>query len=197
MLRGRARVVGAARGRGRRRSPSRRADRRRHRRLAGARRRAGRRAARSARTRSSTCRAFPTRLVVVGGGYIACEFASIFNGLGARGDAALSRRADPARLRSRRPRLRRRRDDARRASTSASARRCARSSADADGATRVVLGDGSALDADTVLYATGRAPEHRRPRPRGGRRRARRQRRGRRRRRATAATCRASTRSAT
>jgi glutathione reductase (NADPH) len=27
---------------------------------------------------------FPQRLVVVGGGYIACEFASIFNGLGAR-----------------------------------------------------------------------------------------------------------------
>ena len=27
---------------------------------------------------------FPRRLVVVGGGYIACEFASIFNGLGAR-----------------------------------------------------------------------------------------------------------------
>src|SRR3954466_6228185 len=27
---------------------------------------------------------FPKRLMVVGGGYIACEFASIFNGLGAR-----------------------------------------------------------------------------------------------------------------
>jgi glutathione reductase (NADPH) len=27
---------------------------------------------------------FPTRLLVVGGGYIACEFASIFNGLGSR-----------------------------------------------------------------------------------------------------------------
>ena len=27
---------------------------------------------------------FPQRLLVVGGGYIACEFASIFNGLGAR-----------------------------------------------------------------------------------------------------------------
>ena len=54
---------------------------------------------------------FPKRLVVVGGGYIACEFASIFNGLGARGDAALSRRADPARLRRRRARLRRRRDE--------------------------------------------------------------------------------------
>src|SRR5690606_1135738 len=27
---------------------------------------------------------FPQRLVIVGGGYIACEFASIFNGLGAR-----------------------------------------------------------------------------------------------------------------
>jgi glutathione reductase (NADPH) len=27
---------------------------------------------------------FPQRLLVVGGGYIACEFASIFNGLGAQ-----------------------------------------------------------------------------------------------------------------
>ena len=27
---------------------------------------------------------FPERLVIVGGGYIACEFASIFNGLGSR-----------------------------------------------------------------------------------------------------------------
>ena len=27
---------------------------------------------------------FPKRLVVVGGGYIACEFASIFNGLGSQ-----------------------------------------------------------------------------------------------------------------
>lgn len=27
---------------------------------------------------------FPKRLLVVGGGYIACEFASIFNGLGAQ-----------------------------------------------------------------------------------------------------------------
>jgi glutathione reductase (NADPH) len=27
---------------------------------------------------------FPKRLLVVGGGYIACEFASIFNGLGSR-----------------------------------------------------------------------------------------------------------------
>ena len=27
---------------------------------------------------------FPARLLVVGGGYIACEFASIFNGLGAQ-----------------------------------------------------------------------------------------------------------------
>ena len=30
------------------------------------------------------CEPFPRRLLVVGGGYIACEFASIFNGLGAK-----------------------------------------------------------------------------------------------------------------
>jgi glutathione reductase (NADPH) len=38
----------------------------------------------SPRTRSSTCRNFPKRLLVVGGGFIAVEFASIFARLGAR-----------------------------------------------------------------------------------------------------------------
>ena len=43
----------------------------------------------------------PERTVIVGGGYIACEFAGILNGLGSAGDAGLSRAADPARLRRR------------------------------------------------------------------------------------------------
>ncbi|WP_198972632.1 glutathione-disulfide reductase [Xylophilus sp. ASV27] len=100
---------------------------------------------------------FPRRLVVVGGGYIACEFASIFNGLGAqvtqlqRG-AALLRGFDrdvqsfiaaemgkagvALHLRSQ---------------VSAIARRH-------DGSLELTLADGSAIAADAVLYATGRVP---------------------------------------
>ncbi len=40
----------------------------------------------------------PERVLIVGGGYIACEFACILNGLGVEGHAILPRRADPARL---------------------------------------------------------------------------------------------------
>ena len=103
--------------------------------------------------------ALPARLVVVGGGYIACEFASIFNGLGAAGDAALSRRAGPARLRSTTSATSSPTRCARRASTSASARRCARSRPrgrrrDA----RRSRATAASSTADTVLYATGRVP---------------------------------------
>ena len=52
----------------------------------------------------------PRRIVIVGGGYIAVEFAGIFTGLGCRDHPALSRRPDPARLRRRHPRSSRRRD---------------------------------------------------------------------------------------
>ena len=41
----------------------------------------------------------PSRICIVGGGYIAVEFAGIFSGLGRRDRTDLSRRADPARLR--------------------------------------------------------------------------------------------------
>ena len=198
IVRGRARVVGAARGRGRPASAHRA---RAHRVATGGWPRAARRSrAASARSRSNEIfdlAALPARLVVVGGGYIACEFASIFNGLGAQRDAALSRRADPARLRRRHARLRRRTRCARRASTCASRARWRALERGDGGATRVVLADGSALEADTVLYATGRAPEHRGPRPRGGRRRARRRTARSSSTSATAPTCRASTRSAT
>jgi glutathione reductase (NADPH) len=102
---------------------------------------------------------FPQRLVVVGGGYIASEFASIFT------DSAPRSRRSTAASRScaastttcagsSPPRW------PRRASTSASA---AASPAlqKAQGGIRVALGDGSELFADTVLYATGRAPNTR------------------------------------
>jgi len=101
---------------------------------------------------------FPKRLVIVGGGYIACEFASIFNGLGAkvtqlyRGEqilrgfdhdirhfvaAEMKKKGVDIRVETRISHL--------------------EPSADAT-ATRVVLVDGSELAADSVLYATGRAP---------------------------------------
>jgi glutathione reductase (NADPH) len=99
---------------------------------------------------------FPQRLVVVGGGYIACEFASIFRGLGAqvtqlyRGEQVLRGFDDDVRhfvageMRKKGVALR----------TLAEVQRIERV---ADGL-RVILRDGDALDADSVLYATGRQP---------------------------------------
>ncbi|WP_428422890.1 glutathione-disulfide reductase [Methylibium sp.] len=102
-------------------------------------------------------REFPSRLIVVGGGYIASEFASIFAGLGAqviqlyRGEQIL-RGFD---------------DDVRHfvAAEMAKKRISIRTRSDishieraADGALRATLADGSRLEADTILYATGRQP---------------------------------------
>ena len=96
---------------------------------------------------------FPRRLVVVGGGYIGCEMASIFHGLGTllyRGEQILRGFDDEVRdftaneMRKAGIDLRVRTDVAR---------------IDAMGdARRVTLADGSTLDADVVLYATGRRP---------------------------------------
>jgi glutathione reductase (NADPH) len=106
---------------------------------------------------------FPKRLVVVGAGYIACEFASIFNGLGAR-VTQICRREQI---------LRGFDDDIRHfvgaemikkgvdirsgatvAELAAGASACA--------PIRVTLGKGqgagTVIEADSVLYATGRAP---------------------------------------
>ena len=99
---------------------------------------------------------FPRRLTVVGGGYIACEFASIFRGLGAqvtqlyRGDQVLRgfdadvRHFLAAEVRKKGVDLR----------TNVDVDRLERSQ---DGL-RLTLRDGSTLCADTVLYATGRSP---------------------------------------
>ncbi len=99
---------------------------------------------------------FPKRLVVVGGGYIACEFASIFHGLGAavtqlyRGEQVLRGFDDEVRdfvageMRKKGVDVLVRTDVER---------------IDRDGdALRLTLADGSVLAADTVLYATGRHP---------------------------------------
>ena len=101
---------------------------------------------------------FPRRLVVVGGGYIGCEMASIFHGLGAqvtlvyRGEQVLRGFDDEVRaflaqqMQQAGVQVRTRCDVAR---------------IDCDGpqaARRVLLTDGQTLEADAVLYATGRVP---------------------------------------
>ena len=100
--------------------------------------------------------AFPNRLVVVGGGYIACEFASIFRGLGAqvtqlyRGEQVL--RGFDADVRNFvAAEMRKKGVDVR---TGVDVERIER----AEGALQVHLRDGAVIDADSVLYATGRHP---------------------------------------
>ena len=99
---------------------------------------------------------FPKRLLVVGGGYIACEFASIFKGLGAhvtqlyRGAQVLRgfdeeiRGFIAAEMRKAGVDLRLNADVAAITKTA--------------GGLQVTLQDGSSIEADAVLYATGRVP---------------------------------------
>jgi glutathione reductase (NADPH) len=98
----------------------------------------------------------PRRLAVVGGGFIACEFAGVFNGLGSevtqiyRGDAVL-RGFDGDVRRVVGEELRRKGVDLRLESNVVSIE-------EKDGGLRLELNDGSILEADQVLYATGRVP---------------------------------------
>ncbi len=99
---------------------------------------------------------FPERLVVVGGGYIASEFASIFNGLGARvtqiyrGEQILRGFDDEVRGFVAAEMVKKGVDVRVRAKVLSLER--------GGDCLRVALGDGSELAADAVLYATGRAP---------------------------------------
>lgn len=99
---------------------------------------------------------FPKRLVVVGGGYIACEFASIFRGLGAqvtqlhRGDQVLRGFDEDVRAFLAQE-VRKHGVDLRLRSDVATIAR------GADGLA-VTLAGGEVLAADRVLYATGRVP---------------------------------------
>ncbi|MBL0421664.1 glutathione-disulfide reductase [Ramlibacter sp. AW1] len=99
---------------------------------------------------------FPRRLVVVGGGYIACEFASIFQGLGAqvtqlyRGEQVL-RGFDHEVRDFVAHEMRKHGVDLRVHAQPREVRR-------EGGALAVVLEDGGVLHADAVLYATGRTP---------------------------------------
>jgi glutathione reductase (NADPH) len=99
---------------------------------------------------------FPDRLVIVGGGYIAVEFAGIFNGLGAR---VTQLYRGPLFLRGFDPDIR-----AHAAQEIAKTGVDLRFETNVESITRsgsglqVNLTDGSSLEADTVLYATGRKP---------------------------------------
>ena len=99
----------------------------------------------------------PRRLVVVGGGYIGCEMASIFHGLGAqttllyRGEQILRGFDDEVRNFTA--------DEMRKAGVDVRVH-CdvARIEAGDGGVRRLLLSDGTPLEADVVLYATGRQP---------------------------------------
>jgi glutathione reductase (NADPH) len=99
---------------------------------------------------------FPARLMVVGGGYIACEFASIFSGLGAkvtqlyRGEQVLRGFDHDVRHFISRE-LRKSGIDLRVGTDVRAIHRGAH-------CLEVTLIDGSTLLADAVLYATGRVP---------------------------------------
>ena len=99
---------------------------------------------------------FPARLVVVGGGYIACEFASIFQGLGAqvtqlyRGSQVL-RGFDHEIQAFIATEMRKAGVDLRTSADVAAVEK------KQDGL-HVTLADGNRQVADTVLYATGRIP---------------------------------------
>ncbi|MEJ5989646.1 glutathione-disulfide reductase [Ramlibacter sp. PS3R-8] len=99
---------------------------------------------------------FPRRLAVVGGGYIACEFASIFRGLGAqvtqiyRGEQVLRGFDHDIRAFFAQETRKHGVDLRVHTEVSAIARR-------ADGL-HLDLGKGGTLVADAVLYATGRVP---------------------------------------
>ena len=113
--------------------------------------------------------------VVVGGGYIAVRVRVDLQRPRRAGDAALPRRPDPARLRRRRAHF----VAAEMTKKGVDIRfGAARSRARAAGATAAIARrtrtTAASLEADAVLCATGRAPEHRRARPRSARRRARR-----------------------
>lgn len=104
---------------------------------------------------------FPRRLLVVGGGYIGCEMASIFNGLGAqvvqlyRGDQVLRGFDDEVRTFAA-TQMRQHGIDLR-LQTDVVALAPAPKPA-LDSGVQATLSDGSTLQADAILFATGRRP---------------------------------------
>jgi glutathione reductase (NADPH) len=99
---------------------------------------------------------FPRRVLIVGGGYVALEFANIFHGLGA--ETRIVHRGD---------RILRGFDDDLRAHMHIEAERAGLrltmkttvTRIEKSGALRVTLSDGETAEADTVLHAIGRIPQ--------------------------------------
>ncbi|CAM3131565.1 glutathione-disulfide reductase [Pseudomonas floridensis] len=102
-------------------------------------------------------KALPKRIVVVGGGYIAVEFASIFNGLGSdttlvyRGEMFLRGFDGSVRTHLHEELLKRHMDIRFNSDI-------ARIDKQADGTLNLAMKDGSTLETDCVFYATGRRP---------------------------------------
>ena len=99
---------------------------------------------------------FPKRLAVVGGGYIACEFASIFNGLGAqvtqihRGEKLLTGFDDDVRGFIA--------NEMRKTGVNLQLKSEVEAITKTSDGLVVALKNGDSLTVDTVLYATGRVP---------------------------------------
>ncbi len=99
----------------------------------------------------------PKRVVVVGGGYIAVEFASIFNGLGAdvslmyRGELFLRGFDESVRTHLHEELAKREMDIRFKTEINSIEKR-------ADGTLQLSLNDGSTFNTDCVFYATGRRP---------------------------------------
>ena len=136
---------------------TRQAHPRRHRLLAGAAADSRASSTRSPRTRRSTSSALPQRAVVVGGGYIALEFASIFHGLGVRDHAHLPRQAPAARLR-RRARHAHRRGDVGEGRDDLLRLRAGRDPQSRRRASRSSSPTARIEQTDLVMFATGRRP---------------------------------------
>ncbi len=99
---------------------------------------------------------FPARLLVVGGGYTACEFASIFNGLGSR---VTQIHRGPQILRGFDDDVRHfLHDEMEKAGVEIHLDADVQSVARIAEGLRVTLVGGETVDADQVLYGTGRAP---------------------------------------
>ena len=99
---------------------------------------------------------FPKRMVIVGGGYIAVEFAGIFNGLGA--DVTQFYRG-PLFLRSFDPDIRAHAaQEISKSGVNLRFETDVESIAETDDGLTVQLSDGTSIGADAVLYATGRRP---------------------------------------
>jgi glutathione reductase (NADPH) len=99
---------------------------------------------------------FPKRMVIVGGGYIAVEFAGIFNGLGAE---VTQLYRGPLFLRGFDPDIRAHAaQEISKSGVNLRFETDVESIAETDDGLRLQLSDGTSIGADAVLYATGRRP---------------------------------------